>query len=453
MADTIFGFHSGTLVLVAAGVALLAGFPRMSGSFRTASILFLGLGIVLLLWSGQPASVWGTSMGSATSLISIVTVMQLFSVPIRVGRYDLAISTWMRGRFRTRSSFFAMTTMTSHVLTSFLNMGSVPVMVNLFRPVLMNRFRDWQRFFSRAFTRGYVLAALWSPGAINIYLIAGETGLTWSDLFLPGMVLAASGMMLSTLLEAIESRRFDPGRVISDTAGNDDVTGVPDTVQSGVPVEIAGTRVRQVVLVALIFIVLVALFDRTGRGTATGRSIVVGGLIALGWTVLLHRQPGIGNAFREYWIDGTAKVADVAPFFVSMGVFTAGLQGSGILDVAGDLMQMVVVQTGWASVVIIAFLMVAVSLVGLHPFITIMLFGQILQHVDIPVARITLALGMTTGSVTSYMVTPFAGVIMTLARYIGVSAVDVAVRWNWRFCTLFFVLGIGLSFGWGYLAG
>jgi hypothetical protein len=83
----------------------------------------------------------------------------------------------------------------------------------------------------------------------------------------------------------------------------------------------------------------------------------------------------------------------------------------------------------------------------------IVLFGKILAYVVIPLPQITVALGIMTGSVTAYMVTPFAGVIMALARSIEVRSIDVAFNWNWRFCSLFFMAGIVFAFAWGAVFG
>jgi hypothetical protein len=100
-------------------------------------------------------------------------------------------------------------------------------------------------------------------------------------------------------------------------------------------------------------------------------------------------------------------------------------------------------------VILVALLIVAASLIGLHPFFTIALFGKILDYVDIPLPQITIALGILTGSVTAYMATPFAGVIMAISRSIEVRAIDVAFNWSWRFCSLFFVMVTAFAFAWG----
>jgi hypothetical protein len=232
----------------------------------------------------------------------------------------------------------------THILTSFLNMGAVPVMVNLFEAVLKERFKDWKKFFSQAFTRGYILSALWSPGGINVYLIVQATGLSWLEVVVPGMLMAVLGMVLSTLVEAVGTRDDEFHATVAGPKGGRKRM----TASTGERSE-DGKRIYHVLLVVLAFIATVVIMDRSSHGTATGRSAVAGIFIALCWTFALRRRPGIASSFRDYWIDGTSKVADIAPFFVAMGIFSTAIERSGFLAFADSLLQATVVQLGGAS--------------------------------------------------------------------------------------------------------
>ncbi|MFZ3109801.1 MAG: hypothetical protein WA234_03820 [Rectinemataceae bacterium] len=349
LGGTLFGSEPGLLLFLAATAALVSGFPLMSKGFQKAAGVFLTLGIAMLAFSHQPWDRWVEAASSMTNIIAIVAVMQFFTVPIRVGGYDRAIKSWMDGRFRKKSSLFLFMTFTIHILTSFLNLGSLPVTVGLFEATLKARVPDWKRFFARAATRGYVLAALWSPGAVNLYLVVQASGLTWSKVFLPGFILACLGMGVSYL------------------------------------VEVFGT----------------------------------------------HRNEELKAECRDIEV----PVGADAPFGQAPGLEAkAG---------GGQILHVIAVAGG----------IVAGSIVGLHPFITIVLFGKILSYIALPIPPITVALALAVGGAAAYMVTPFAGVIMTISRLIDTKAVDVALRWNWRFSILFFAAGLVYAFGWGALFG
>jgi len=208
-----------------------------------------------------------------------------------------------------------------------------------------------------------------------------------------------------------------------------------------------------VVAVAAAFILAVALLDGFHVGTGSGRIILSGALIAAAWTLAQARRPGLREALASLWRDGAGKVADVAPFFISMGLFSTALERSGLLEQLRPGLLSVTGFLGPASVVLVAGLMVAASMIGLHPFISIVLLGKILMSTDLPVPVLTVALGLAAGAATSYMVTPFAGVVMTIAKHLDARAIDIAFRWNWRYCAAFFALSMAFSFAWGAAFG
>lgn len=49
-----------------------------------------------------------------------------------------------------------------------------------------------------------------------------------------------------------------------------------------------------------------------------------------------------------------------------------------------------------------------------------------------------MALCLAVGGSISYMVSPFAGVIMTIAKFVNAKAQDVAIRWNWILSIVYF---------------
>ncbi|HUX41346.1 MAG TPA: hypothetical protein VMV83_09300 [Rectinemataceae bacterium] len=433
-----FPFPSQIPLFVSALVIFVAGFPLMSRGFRVAALLFLILAFSLLGFSRQPFATWVAATNSMTNIIAIVAVMQTFSMPIRLGTYDSAIRAWVEGRFKSLRSLFAFTTLVTHLLTSFLNLGSVPVVVSLFGKALGRRVENYERFISSAATRGYVLAALWSPGAVNLFLVVQATGLSWSRVFLPGFFLAIIGMGLSSLFEFGKGGVHESKEVGSETPSK-------GLAQSA--------RAFHVFFVALAFVLLMLLFELLDIGAPGSRMILAGASISLVWLLSLAGRPGLAVELRAYWREGLLKTADIGPFFVAMGLFSGALEHSGAMDRAAPFLEAAASALGGGSVVLVGLLIVAGSLIGLHPFITIVLFGKILAHSDLPVPPLTVAMGLAVGGAAAYMVTPFAGVIMTLSKLIGARAFDVAFRWNWRFGILFFGTGMAFAFLWGGFFG
>lgn len=441
-------FDAGLAMAVPALLVLATGFPLMGSAFRKASAVFLALGAALLARSGQPLTVWMRAASSMSNIVAVVAVMQTFSVPIRLGEYDAAIQAWLDRRFKGSRSLFAFTTVVANMLTSFLNLGSVPVLVSLCENALRRRVSRYERFFCSAMSRGYVLSALWAPGAVNLYLVAQATGVPWSAVFVPGFILSLSGIALSILLEL-----GGKGLLSRESLAADDAVRAVADVRARAEGGPEAKRAGHVALVAAAFVIAVAALERLGLGTATNRIILAGACISLAWTLALSGRPGLAGLLKGYWREGIMKAGDVGPFFVAMGVFSAGLENSGLLEAAAPAIQAASGALGAASVVVIGAAIIALSLVGLHPFITIVLFGRMLSSASLPIPRLTLALSLSAGAAAAYMISPFAGVIMTISKLVGAKASDVAVRWNWKYSVSFFALGMAFAFVWGACFG
>ena len=434
-------------------LVLLAGFRLMGGAFQKASLAFLALGAALLAGSRQPASAWAKAASSMSNIVAIVALMQSFSMPIRLGEYDRALRAWLERRVAGRGALFVLVTFVTNLLTSFLNLGSVPILVALFEDAIRRREPRYERFFAAALSRGYVLTALWSPGAVNLYLVAQVTGLSWSAVFLPGFVLAIAGMAMSCLLESGRGGILGGKAPAGGAAAADREAGRPGAAEARELPDAEAGPVFPLLLVAAAFVLATLGLELLGIGSSSNRILLAGLLVCAGWTALLSGRPGLGPLLRGQWEEGLLKAGEVGPFFVALGLFSGGLEGSGLLGLAAPALQAAARGLGGGAVVLIGALIVGGSLVGLHPFVSIALFGKLLVHAGLPLPPLTLALGLSVGGAAAYMVSPFAGVIMTISRLLGTRPFDLAFRWNWRFGALFFAFGMAFAFAWGAAFG
>jgi len=444
-------WDSGLPLFGAALLVLLSGFSSMGRGFRVATGAFLALSLGLAILGpgarGAGLADWMAAFTSMTNIVAIVAVMQVFSVPIRAGDYDREVREWMGRRLGSEGALFVFTTFVTHLLTSFLNLGSVPVLVSLFGEALRRRVSDFRRFMAATALRGYVLAALWSPGAVNLYLVVHSTGLSWSAVFVPGLLLALLGMGLSPLFELCTGGLGRRGGRIENEAP------LPASDPRG-GLHASTNRFWHILVAALAFVAAVYLLERLDIGSPSTRMIQAGALLATLWILLLSgRKRRLVEELSSYWRQGLFKAGEVGPFFVALGLFVGALELSGLMGATEPFLREGARALGWGSVPLLGLLIILGSLVGLHPFVTIVLFGKVLMGADLPLPPLTLALGLSVGGAAAYMVSPFSGVATTLSRLIGARTVDLALTWNWRFALLFFATGMAFAFAWGAAFG
>lgn len=424
-------------IFITAIVVLFSGMTMMGKGFFKATLAFLFMGIAMLLYYGQPLPIWIAAVNSMTNVIAILVVMQTFSMPIKIGEYNISIQYWLRKSFKGEGPLFLFTTSATHVFTSFLMFGAIPVMISLMEHTLKESVDNYKRFMAAAVSRGYALASLWAPGAINLFLVIQATGVNWSAVFVPGMVLSLIGIVISYSLETKLYLKAAPAK-----------PAVPGA-QAMVAEKQDGRRVVHILLVVVGLIALTLLFDLLHIGATYNRIILAGLIVILAWLSWLSREVDIKAAVTSYWQEGILKTADLAPFFIALGIFSTALEHSGIMVILQTALQQVAGALGIFSIVLIPLLIIIAAVLGLHPFMTIVMFGKILTLLSLPVTSLTLALCLAVGGSISYMVSPFAGLILTLAKMIDAKAEDVAIRWNWQFCLVYFFVGIIFAYYWG----
>lgn len=418
-----------------------SGLTVMGKSYRKATLVFLLSGSGILFYFNASLFIWLTAAGTLTNVIAILVMMQIFSIPIQVGQYNTAICHWLNRFVKSKGSLFLFTTVATHLFTSFLMFGAIPIMVSLMEQTIKGRIQEYKRFMAIATSRGYALASLWAPGAINLFLVVQATGVSWSSVFVPGVILSLLGILVSYFLEVgcFVSSKQDKFEPMYQAAASD-------------AVKAEGTAVH-IIWVVLGLVLFTFAFDKMRIGSSSNRIILAGFIVGLSWIGCFVNQPILRTVIRNYWTDGITKAGDLAPFFIAMGIFSTALEQSKILEFAQIHLQSMASYWGILSIAVIPLFVIGAAVLAIHPFITIVMFGKILTVLNLPVSSTTIALCLALGGSISYMVSPFAGVIMTIAKFVDAKASDVAITWNWAYSLIYFVMGIFFAYFWGQWIG
>ena len=409
---------------------LVFGFPLQGKGFRKITLFFLLTGSAILVYYQMPLESWMQSLVSMTNVIAIIAVMQLFTLPIEIGGYSRTVGYWLRKSFKKESSLFFFSMAVTHVFSSFLLFGTVPVMVSLFSGALKDNIPNYKRFLAAAIVRGYAMAIFWTPGAVIMLLALQVTNVAWFDLFLPGFLLSQLGLFTSYLFEHFTRLN----RPISSTVKSQEAS--PEETL------LAYRQSAHIVLVVLGLLILVAFFEFIALGSGTGRILRAGLMVTSLWLLYYRNHAQMGGALFRHWESGIAKAADLAVLFVAMGLFAGAVDHSGILIQFQPAMQNWVNQLGLVSIVVIPLIYILLAVTGIHPFILIVILGKILTALSLPLSPVSIALLLLLASSVSFIVSPFAGMVLMTAKFLNVRPMEVAIKWNAAFCMLFLAEGI-----------
>jgi len=410
---------------------VLGLFIQKSG-FRTITLFFFTLGTLILIYYKLPFSIGMQSLTSMTNIIAIIVVMQLFSIPIEVGHYSDTVEYWLKRLFKKESSLYLFAMLVTNLFASFLLFGTVPVMVSLFNKALKNSVSQYQRFFATAIMRGYTLALFWAPGAIIILLVMQVTHVSWSQLFVPGLLLSAIGLLTSYALEHF-------------TRMNKPIISLPDSSSIA---KNAPKQTAHIILVIISLIVGIGLLERFSIATGTGRILLAGLIVSTIWIMYYRNQPEIKTVLKNYGESGIMQATDFSVFFIAVGLFAGAVDHSGILSYIQPLLQESVNHLGILSILVIPLLFIFIALCGIHPLVLAVMFGKILLSVSLPLSSVSIALILLLSAAISFIISPFAGMSLMTAKFLHVTPLEVSLKWNVLFCTLFLVEGLVFAYLW-----
>lgn len=418
-------------------ILLVSVIPFQTASFKKITLSFLFLGTLLLTYGNQPLSIWVKTATSMTNVIAILVVMQLFTLPIATGKYSDVIGFWLNRSFTKESSLFLFTTLVTHLFSSFLLFGTVPIMISLFGQGLQKSVSHFERFTSAAVARGYALVVLWSPGAVNVFLVLQATGVQWIDLLVPGLLLSLIGIVLSYFLERTMVLSKKPLTII----------------QTSSDLSLSQAKRKSIHIFAVVFGLISAtiLFEKLHIGSNASRIILAGLLVSVIWLSNYINNPKLPGVLKDYWETGVLKSLDLAGLFVAMGLFAGAVDHMGILTLIQPYLQYWANEIGIFSIMLVPLFMITLAMIGIHPFILIIMLGKLLTALHLPISNVSLALALSLGGAISYILSPFGGIVLTLAKFINAKSIDIAFKWNITFSTIYLAIGILFSYLWGLM--
>lgn len=412
---------------VVSGALLLLFLPRMSRSFRIPAWLFTLCGGAILLWKGAPAEVWAQGLNSMLLTAAIIVVMQTLSIAIGAGDYSQAISDAMRRYAGNQGILYFLVELFAHLLCSILNIGEVIIVLSSFDQKLTQQIDDYPGYVSGAIARGHCTAFLWAPGSVTVLMTLQLFALDWAGYVLPAAGLACLGIALGGGLEypRLRRRRLSGGKPSLSAASLGKL----------------GTLAAVIVVIVCGISLLEPLFPRTSSGE---RLILAVAVVSVLW--LLAQAPGgrLGGQIRTFCMDVLPDSGSLCAFFISMGFFSNALQYMG-LDVL--LEQAAAPLNALPALLLLALVplvIMAFSLIGVHPMVSLAVLAPLFTQLAGSASALQLALATALGCCLSYMLSPFAGLILLLSHLLHLPARQIALARNFHFSLLYYAVSVVL---------
>lgn len=143
------------------------------------------------------------------------------------------------------------------------------------------------------------------------------------------------------------------------------------------------------------------------------------------------------GAPASQWLEGLGSMLKTAVILIvmqglslAMGIFSGAVQYSGLSRVLTQFCQDRQALLGPLVLPLLPAAVVLFSLAGLRPFVSVLMIGPILAGLRLPSSPLQLGLAMSLGCCLSYMLSPFAGLILALSGGLEEPPARICLRSN-----------------------
>ena len=423
LVEALTGYSASWITAAAGAVVLALNLPYIGKTFKAPAWIFFILGAVILLAAKAPLSQWEYGFNSMLKTVVILISVQAVSLAIGRGGYEKAVSDCLGSGTGSVWFLYCLLMIISHILASVMSLGSVLVILTAVLPAVRGKMDKGNDFIISAVTCGYCTLFLWAPGTVTVLMSMQVFEIGWQEYFAPAFSLAVFGILLGAFVSWFPCH----GKKLSS-----DVSGKKIDIK-------AIRKIGELALVMAIIVIGIGILEKIGFSTSIGRLLIVTILSAVMWIIFQKGNSPLKEAPVEWWNKKLPSNGDLAAFFLSMGVFSAAISYTGIENIMiriGNSYPMLF-QTGavWSLPLTIVFL----SLIGIHPFVSVLMIGPIMAGMELPFSNLQMGLSMSLGCCISYMVSPFAGLIMTLSNGLKEKPIHICFKVNLLFAVIYYV--------------
>jgi len=422
--EAVTGYSVSWLTAISAAVVLAINLPKIGKTFKKPAWIFFILGSVILIFERAPIGQWIYGLNSMLKTVVIFISVQTLSMAIGRGGYEKAVSDCLGSGVKNIWILYCLLMVVSHILASVMSLGSVVVILAAIFPAVQGKMEKENDFIISAVTCGYCTLFLWAPGTVTVLMSMQVFNIGWQEYFLPAFILAMFGIILGGFVSWFKYHNKD----LSVERENEKIDLN------------ALKKIGVLVFVMVVIVLGIGVMEKLELSTSIGRLLIVTLLVSFVWLLSQTKSDFIKEIPKEWWNNKLPKNGDLSSFFISMGIFSAAMSYSGIenmmVDMAGRFPMFFQMGAIWTLPLII----VVLSLVGIHPFVSVLMVGPILAGMNLPYSNLQMGLAMSLGCCVSYMVSPFAGLILTLSNGVKETPSHICFKVNLGFAFLYYVL-------------
>src|SRR5690625_508250 len=170
------------LVGILANITILVSFFYARGLHLYSGLIFYMIGVILYFTTDNITFL--LQLDSMIGILALFIVLPFLNSLIIVGRYDKHLSTLLRYKVNDVGDLYKRSSIVSHMLGLFLNIATVPILIQSLRSSLSDfpkKLTD--PFYAKSILRAYSFCLMWSPMEVMIIQTLQITGKSYIVIF------------------------------------------------------------------------------------------------------------------------------------------------------------------------------------------------------------------------------------------------------------------------------
>jgi hypothetical protein len=417
-------------LVVTTALIVFSTFTSARLSTRIISSILFVIGTALLVIYNAAPLAWIAAGSHNAAIISLVLTVPLLGAILQFEPYKQHLSIVADRYVTSPYRFYVIATLLSSMVSALMNVASFHFLYQLLSR-LAEKYPP--AVFHHALLRGFLPNMVWSPNYISLALAIQYAGISWFAIAPTGIAVGLSGLVLGLLMGRLQFRHLK----------NTDTAKAREHQDESAFLQAKKRLIRLISQTALLLLMIIVLEYFTHKS-----ALVIVPVIAFTgpfMLALLYRRTAVFRVqCAEFITIRLPYLHNELILFTAIGFFGYAL---GITDLPSYIPVSVArlgLDTAVSLFSVFVLTIFILSMVGVHPMITIAAIAASFPSGSIPLTDLQMAGVYVTGYLIYVALSPFSAVNMVFASVSKQDPLTIGLKQNFVFATIYTALAIGL---------
>ena len=393
--------------------------------------LLICISMYTILTSGTNTIFFFSELKSIVNILCLLAIIQLIGMPLLMMDLESLLFAVL-SNIKKPLLFQFVLSLTVMFLGSFMHVAAVPIVYNVAHAALSNMDFDYKRFIGVTLKQGFSMMLVWAPFSINMGILLKYIPINWSDVALPLFIFALLGICVSCLCEYFTHMRKE--KYSFEVSANVDKSKVAKTA-------------KKLIIYVLCILAFIILMDKFSEHATIDILIICSLTIPMVWAVINKKHKDYMDAVKEHFYVKVPKLKNLYIIITTAGFLMLALRSSGFDEFLNNIFMFAMGNFGVISTMLLMiFIMMLSTWVGLHPFIAIAIICQNLDFSNQIVGIEIYTYSLLVACSLSNLVSPTTVSTVVISSFVEKNVFEVGIKWNILFITAFLLLFTGFLF-------